>query len=179
MFERFSREARGAVIAAQQVARATTSRTIDTRHVLVALAEGSGPAATALRKTGVDVDRFTTALRSELTTAGLDPEALASVGIDLAAVRERTDAVFGPGALDRAGHSPGHIPFTRDARKALELALRETLRLKQKTIDGRHLLLGILRADCPGRDALTEQGIDLDELRRVLEDLDVPGSRSA
>lgn len=179
MFERFSREARGAVIAAQQVAREAASRTVDTRHVLVALAAGVGPAATALRNAGVDVDRFTTALRSELTAAGLDPEALASLGIDLASVRERTDAVFGAGALDRAGHSPGHIPFTRDAKKALELALRETLRLKQKTIDGRHLLLGILRADCPGRDALTERGIDLDELRRALEDLDAPGSRSA
>lgn len=179
MFERFSREARAAVIAAQQVAHATTSRTIDTRHVLVALAEEVGPAATALRDAGVDVDRFTTDLRSALTAAGLDPEALASLGIDLAAVRERTDAVFGPGALDRAGHSPGHIPFTRDAKKALELALRETTRLKQKTIDGRHLLLGILRADCPGRDALTERGIDLDELRQALENLDAPGSRSA
>jgi ATP-dependent Clp protease ATP-binding subunit ClpA len=179
MFERFSREARGAVIGAQQVAREAASRTIDTRHVLVALAEGVGPAATALRNAGVDLDRFTTALFSELTAAGLDPEALASLGIDLAEVRERTDAVFGAGALDRVGHSPGHIPFTRDAKKALELALRETLRLEQKTIDGRHLLLGILCADCPGRDALTDWGIDLDELRRALEDLDAPGSRSA
>jgi ATP-dependent Clp protease ATP-binding subunit ClpA len=179
MFERFSREGRGAVISAQEVARATASRTVDTRHVLVALAEGLGPVATVLRNAGNDVDRFSTELRSELTAAGLDPEALASLGIDLAAVREHTDAVFGPGALDRAGHSPGHIPFTRDAKKALELALRETLRLKHKTIDGRHLLLGILRADCPGRDALTEWGINLDELRRALEDVDAPGSRSA
>lgn len=179
MFERFSREARGAVIAAQQVARATASRAVDTRHVLVALTEGTGPAATALRDAGIDIERFATAVRSDLTAAGLDTEALASLGIDLAAVRERTDAVFGPGALDRAGQSPGHIPFTRDAKKALELALRETLRLEQKTIDGRHLLLGIVRTDCPGRDTLTERGVDLDELRSALEDLDTPGSRSA
>ena len=179
MFERFSREARGAVIAAQQVAHETHSRTIDTRHVLVALAEGIGPAATALRDAGVDVGRLTTALRSELSTAGLDREALASLGIDLAVVRERTDAVFGQGALDRARRSHGHIPFTRDARKALELALREAIRLKQKTIDGRHLLLGILRADCPGSDALTRRGIDIGEVRRAVDDLDAPGSRSA
>ena len=179
MFERFSREARGVVIAAQQVARETASRSVDTRHVVVALAEGDGPAAAALRKTEVSVERLTTGLRSELTAAGLDAEALASLGIDLASVRERTDAVFGPGALDRAGHSPGHIPFTRDAKKALELALRETLRLQQKTIDGRHLLLGILRAGCPGRDALTERGIDPPELQRALENVGAPGSRSA
>lgn len=179
MFERFSREAREAVIAAQQVARDAASRQIDTRHVLVAMAEGIGPVATALRAAGVDVDQFTASLRAELTAAGIDPAALASLGIDLAAVREHADAVFGPGALDRAAHSPGHIPFTRDAKKALELALRETLRLKQRTIDERHLLLGILRAGCPGRAALIDRGIDLDELRRSLEDHDAPGSRSA
>lgn len=179
MFERFSREARGAVIAAQDVARATASRTIDTRHVLVALAEQAGPAATALAAAGLDVGRLAEKLRSEITTDGLDGEALASLGIDLTAVRERTDAVFGAGALDRVGHSPGHIPFTRDAKKALELALREALRLKQKTIDGRHLLLGIIRADCPGRDALTAQGIRVEELRQALDYLDEPGARSA
>jgi ATP-dependent Clp protease ATP-binding subunit ClpA len=179
MFERFNREARAAVIAAQEVARSSASRTVDTRHVLVALAEGVGPAATALRGTGVDVDALATGLRSELTASGLDPEALASLGIDLAAIRERTDAVFGPGALDSAGHSPGHIPFTRDAKKALQLALRETIRLGHRAIDGRHLLLGMLRADCPARDALDRRGIDLDELRTRLEQVDEPGSRSA
>lgn len=179
MFERFSREARTAVIAAQQVAREAASRTIDTRHVLVALAEQAGPAATALQKAGVDVDRLTGTLRADLRASGLDPEALASLGIDLDAVRERTDAVFGPGALDRAGHSPGHIPFTRDAKKALELALREAIRLKRRSIDGRDLMLGILRADSPGRDALAEHGVDVDELRRALEAHDAPGTKSA
>lgn len=179
MFERFSREARAAVISAQQVAREAASRTIDTRHVLVALAEQEGPASAALRQVGVDVDRLTSTLRTDLKASGLDTEALASLGIDLDAVRERTDAVFGPGALDRAGHSPGHIPFTRDAKKALQLALREAVRLKHRSIDERHLLLGILRADSPGRDALAEHGVDVDELRRVLEAHDAPGTKSA
>lgn len=39
MFERFTREARAAVTAAQQVARDAGAREIDTRHVLVALLE--------------------------------------------------------------------------------------------------------------------------------------------
>ncbi|MGA3564437.1 Clp protease N-terminal domain-containing protein [Melissospora conviva] len=179
MFERFSREARGAVTGAQQVARDTATRTIDTRHILVALAEGASPAATALRTAGVDIHQFTATLRSELMSAAIDPEALAGLGIDLAAVRERTDATFGSGALDRVGHSPRHIPFTRDAKKALELALREAIRLRQKSIDGRHLLLGILDIECPGRDALTARDVDLHELRRALEDLNATGSQSA
>jgi ATP-dependent Clp protease ATP-binding subunit ClpA len=179
MFERFTAEARAAVIAAQQVAREAGARQIDTRHVVVALAEANGPAATALRDAGVDVEALTAALRADATAAGLDPEALASIGVDLAAVRERTDAVFGRGAVDRAGHSPGHIPFTRDAKKALELALREAVRLKHPALDGRHLLLGILRAASPGREALAAHGVDLDELRRTLEGRKAPGSRSA
>lgn len=182
MFERFSSEARGAVTAAQDVARATASRAIDTRHLLVALAEGAaGPdsATAALREVGIEPDRLAGALRSELTADGLDSEALGSLGIDLTAVRRRTDEVFGAGALDHAGRSPGHIPFTRDAKKALELALREALRLKQKPIDVRHLLLGIIRAECPGRDALLERGVHLEALRRALDEGGEPGARSA
>ncbi len=60
----------------------------------------------------------------------------------------QAEAVFGPDALERAARAPGgHIPFTPDAKKALELALSEAIRLKQNRpelrLDSRH------RA-CPG-----------------------------
>ncbi|PRI12180.1 Clp protease N-terminal domain-containing protein [Leucobacter massiliensis] len=168
MFERLSHEARATVAAAQDVAGATASRSIDTRHLLMALTGQETPAA-ALRRLDVDPERLRESLRAELVASGIDSEALQSLGIDLAAVRERADAVFGPGALDAAGHRPARIPFTRDAKKALELALREALRLKNKTIGASHVLLGILRAQCPARDFLTAQGIDADALRRSLE----------
>lgn len=71
--------------------------------------------AATFRELGVDVAGLVTSLRSELRESGLDREALASLGIDLDAVRERAEAVFGPGALDSAGHGPGRIPFSRDA----------------------------------------------------------------
>jgi ATP-dependent Clp protease ATP-binding subunit ClpA len=147
--------------------------------VLVALAEGSRPVGLALQQVGADRAGLTVTLRTEVRSSGLDPEALASLGIDLDAVRERTDAVFGPGALDRVGRSPRHIPFTPDAKKALEQALREAIRVKQKTIDGRHLMLGMLRADSAARDALAAAGVDLDALRRTLEAHGTPGSSSA
>jgi ATP-dependent Clp protease ATP-binding subunit ClpA len=179
MFERFSQEARLAVVGAQQVARAVGSRTIDTRHVLVALAEQDGPASRGLRSVGVDVEALAAGVRIELSSGGLDAEALASLGINLDAVRMRADEVFGPGALAGAGHSPGHIPFTSDAKKALQLALRETIRLGRKNIDGGSLLLGMLRADSPARDSLTRESVDLNALRHALEQPSSPGSKSA
>lgn len=171
MFERFSKEARAAVVAAQTIAREAGSPSIDSRHLLAALVEADGPALDAIAAVGLDPDAVSTRLRTDIRSGGLDGEALASLGIDLESVRRRTDETFGPGALDRAGRPPrkGHVPFTPDAKKALELALREAVRLQDRAIDGGHLLLGILRADCPGGRVLQEAGADVAELRREVE----------
>lgn len=171
MFERFTKDARAAVVAAQEVARETGSRTTDSRHLLIALVEDPGPVRRALLTIGADVEAVVGAARAELRAGGIDPDALAAIGIDLDAVRDRADGVFGPGALERAGRAPGgHIRFTPDAKKALELALREAIRLKHRTIQAGHLLLGILRADSPGRALLLRTRVDTDALREVLEE---------
>jgi len=147
MFERFTAEARDVVVHAQTVARESGTRSIDGRHLLLGLAGTAGPAADALASVGLDPARLARDLKGELQSGGLDAEALASVGIDLEAVRASADAVFGKDALDRAGRAPvkGHIPFTADAKKSLELALREAVRLRTNRIDGTMLLLGTLR----------------------------------
>jgi ATP-dependent Clp protease ATP-binding subunit ClpA len=177
MFERFAKEARHVVVEAQLQARAAGSRSIDTRHVLIALAETPGSATTALRAVGMDTAELVAGVRRDLSPDGLDADALASVGIDLDAVRERADAVFGEGALDRptGRWRGGHIPFTADAKKTLELALREALRLHHSGIDNRDLLLGLLRnVGSPGeralREALTMAGSDVKALRSALEE---------
>jgi ATP-dependent Clp protease ATP-binding subunit ClpA len=179
MFERFTKEARAAVVDAQVVAHALHSPTIDTRHLLVAVTEADGgPAASALRAAGLDpADVAARGRRSIGAGDALDAEALAAVGVDLDEVRRRTDEVFGAGALDRAGarrtRRGAHVPFATDAKKALELALREAIRLKDSGIDSPHLLLGVLRADSPGRrvltDALDAAGADADALRAAAE----------
>ncbi len=176
MFERFTKEARAAVITAQTVARDAGSRSIDTRHLLVVLATGPDPVPAALRSVGVDPDTLAARIRDDLRAGGLDAEALASLGIDLDSVRARTESVFGEGALARAGRrgGKGHIPFTPDAKKALELALREAVRLGSSGIDGSLLLLGILRATgSPGERALwralAEAGTDTPALRAAVE----------
>ncbi len=103
----------------------------------------------------------------------LDPAALAAVGIDLDEVTRRTEATFGKGALTWAGRvlrgRRKHIPFTPDAKKSLELALREAIRLGAKEIHGGHLLLGMTRAESPARGILSDAGADLDQVRRLAE----------
>ena len=176
MFERFTADARDVVVRAQTVARESGTRSIDARHLLLGLAETAGPAADALASVGLDPAGLARELRSELQSGGLDAEALASVGIDLDAVRASADAVFGKDALDRVGRAAvkGHIPFTADAKKSLELALLEAVRLRVQRIDGAMLLLGTLRgtgspAELTLRRALAEVGSSPAALRQAVE----------
>lgn len=176
MFETFTAGARQVVVGAQTVARETGARAIDGRHLLLGLTETVGPAPDALTSVGLDPLRLARDLRTELSSGALDAAALASVGIDLATVRASADEVFGQGALDRARRSPtkGHIPFTADAKKALELALREAVRLHTNRIDGAMLLLGMLRAtgspaELVLRRALAEVGSTPDAVRLAVE----------
>ncbi len=176
MFERFTTDARNAVVEAQIVARQAGSPTIDTRHVLIALAEPDGAARDALEDVGVGATELTRRLRADIAAGGLDGQALASLGIDLDAVRRQADAVFGAGALERAARRSraGHLPFAAEAKKTLELALREAVRLHASAIDGNFLLLGVLRcsgcaAESELRRALAEAGSDPASLRAAIE----------
>ena len=171
MFERFTHDAREAVTTAQEVARETSSRSIDTRHLLLALVTTDGTARTALRESGTDVEALAARGRADLRAGSIDADALAGIGIDLDAVRRQADAAFGPDALQRAGRrSRRHVPFSTDAKKAIELSLREALRLRHTSIDSRHLLLGIMRSTSPGRALLQKAGVDTGALRKALED---------
>ncbi|GAA4610153.1 Clp protease N-terminal domain-containing protein [Actinoallomurus liliacearum] len=174
MFERFTDEARQVVKLAQEEARRRRHPFIGTEHLLLAfLDEGHGPAAQALTAQGVtgsDIDRRMTLLTGPPDN-GLDPEALATIGIDLDQVREATEASFGPGALNPRGchHREvrrGHIPLTKRAKKILEFALREALALGHNYIGSGHMLLGLLREDHGlAVRLLTDAGVDLTALR--------------
>ncbi|WP_107659531.1 Clp protease N-terminal domain-containing protein [Nocardia suismassiliense] len=164
MFERFTKSARLAVVTAQEDARELRSATIEIEHVLLGLlSQGEHDLKALLADAGITHDSVMSALakRGKGEPLGAeDAEALRSIGIDLDAVRETLAENFGEDALDRAapreekrglfgwgrGGDFGHIPFTRDAKKVLELSLREALARKDKAIESGHLLLGILRA---------------------------------
>src|SRR5436309_15609702 len=147
MFERFTKRARVVVVHAQEIARQRHSATIGTEHLLLALfAVPEGLAATILARLQVDRADVETDLERG---APFDADGLAMLGIDLAEVRRQAEETFGPGALDRtsAAHGRwggGHIPFERDTKKGLELALREAVRLGHGFIGTEHLLLGLM-----------------------------------
>ncbi|GAA1015559.1 hypothetical protein Aple_050650 [Acrocarpospora pleiomorpha] len=156
MFERFTDEARQVVQRAQAEARRLSHQHTGTEHVLLGLlADPESPAAKALR--GIDHAQAEAAIqalvRQPCHGEPLDADLLGTLGIDLDAVREKVEASFGPGSLDRAPFrtrrgalvSGRHLSWTPKAKKALELSLREALALKSKEINTTHLLLGLIR----------------------------------
>ncbi|MGO9153259.1 Clp protease N-terminal domain-containing protein [Mycobacterium sp.] len=161
MFERFTRQARVAVVLAQEEARELCTREIAPQHLLLGILQTAGHDLSAvLSGYGLTVD----AVRARLIEAAPktdesrpdfaeDSEALRAIGIDLRAVRDSVARTFGPDAFDdavsqsgRRRRRRGHIPFTRPAKKTLEYAVREALAHKDNEIGCEHLLLGILRS---------------------------------
>ena len=92
----------------------------------------------------------------------------------LGLLRQRVEAAFGPGALERtrrSGTKPGRrsIPFTPSAKRALELSLRASLELGHRSIGSEHVLLGIVAADDrPVERLLTEHGVDPGSVRQAV-----------
>lgn len=120
-----------------------------------------------------------------------DTAALRTIGIDLDAVRAAVEESFGPGALDgstaheagnqgpwwrrrdrpsqQTGAPRGHIPFTPQAKKVLELSLREALALKHDYIGTEHLLLGLIReGQGTAMQIIRDEGVQPDQLRKDL-----------
>lgn len=163
MFERFTKGARAAVVAAQGEGRALGRERIGPEDLLLGVAVTPGRAADVLASHGSGADALRAARRPPI-----DPGALASIGIDLDEIRRRAEASFGPGALERgrAGRR-GHVPFTPEAKKALELALREALHLGDKEIGAEHVLLGLLREGGASR-LLKAAGADPAAVREAL-----------
>ena len=103
----------------------------------------------------------------------LDADALASIGIDLDAVRRASDAAFGAGALDRAhlrragrrGVTSGPR-MTKPTKRALELGLRAAVRRGDRSISSGHLLLGVLDLGSgPALSSLVAVSVDPARLR--------------
>lgn len=156
MFERFTDGARAVLVDAQEQARRLHQEEILAEHLLLAvLAQPTSASARVLRDHGVQQDRLVGEVAA--LDAG-DHAALSELGIDLAAVRQRAEAAFGPGALDRPRPrrvgllrritwTGGHLRFSDDAKRALEQALRQALALRQRDITIDHVLLGLLADD--------------------------------
>ncbi|HUY51255.1 MAG TPA: Clp protease N-terminal domain-containing protein [Streptosporangiaceae bacterium] len=120
MFERFTPAARTVVVCAQEHARRLGHRYIGCEHLLHALVSTGQAASVVLREHGVTPERVEEEIvrraglgAGAVLFADLDRDALASIGIDLDAVRARIEASFGPEAVTRADQAihGGPRPF--------------------------------------------------------------------
>ncbi len=173
MFEKFHPDARQAIVRSKAEALQLGQPEIGTEHLLLALMTGRGMACDALTAAGVDAADLRARLQHGSASAAppLDADALASLGIDLDAVRRATDAAFGPGALDRIAarrrrRRRSGPRMTQSHKRAIELALRSAVRLDHRHISSGHLLLGLLdQPASPAVTVLTDAGVDIARLR--------------
>ena len=117
MFERFTDRARRVVVLAQEEARMLNHPHVGTEHVLIALIREGG---------------------------GVAAQALGALGVTEEAARQQVEEIVGPG---QPGSQQGHLPFTPQGKKALQLSLREAIALGHAYIGTEHILLGLIRAD--------------------------------
>ncbi|WP_067896530.1 Clp protease N-terminal domain-containing protein [Nocardia vaccinii] len=191
MFEKFGKAARYAVVMAQEEARMLRAPNIDVEHLLLGLAAGPDD---GIRKvlagggiTAATIRESLSGKRSAEPLGEDDAAALRSIGIDLDAVRESLEATFGADALDRAavpekprgrfgfggngGTNFGHIPFTKQGKKVIELSLREAIARGDNRIEAAHILLGVLRAPTARTVELLGGDQGVEAVRRAVHDL--------
>lgn len=105
---------------------------------------------------------------------GVAAQALASLDISIAAVRERVVVIDGPAK----GASTGELPLTSRAKKVIGLSHDEALRMGRSEVGAEHVLLAIAsEGESVAAVVLREQvGSDLSVVRdRVMELLAEPG----
>ena len=90
---------------------------------------------------------------------GLAARVLESLDITVERVRAQVVRIVGSGEEVTSGQ----IPFTPRAKKVLELALREALRLGHNYIGTEHILLALLEAE-DGTGVLAGLGLDRDRV---------------
>jgi ATP-dependent Clp protease ATP-binding subunit ClpA len=155
------------VVDAQRAARALGHEAIGTEHVLLGLlARDDDLAARLLAGWGVeraDVERDVVARHAEAPSGGSEGPRR-RVGRGGRSARDGDDAA-GDRPHRRSRH---HIPFTRPAKKTLELALRESMALGNAYIGAEHVLLGLLRADDIAAELLAARGVTYDRVHAAL-----------
>src|ERR1700683_1795071 len=133
MFERFTPDARAVIKNAVEHASRLGHRYVGGEHVLLAAVSTSQPASAVLCAHGLTPERVEGEIVRRVGLgagaglfAGLDRDALASIGIDIDAVRARIESSFGPQALSAAAWAvhretrrrrPGPVRSSRRGRR--------------------------------------------------------------
>lgn len=135
IFNRFTRETRRCVEAAVEEARVLGHDSVGDEDLLLGILRADeGLGAAALSSLGVTLE----GVREE--SEQMLSDALTSIGISLEQVRREAGDAFAMRVPDDR-----RIPFSPRAKKALEQALREAVRLRNSRIGTEHVLLGVLR----------------------------------
>ena len=120
MFERFTDEARALVALAVEHAIRLGHRYVGGEHILLAAVTAGQPASAVLSAHGVTPELVEEEIVRRVGLGagaglfgGLDKDALATIGIDLDAVRARIEASFGPQALAHAAQAAHRDPRRR------------------------------------------------------------------
>ncbi|MEW6153618.1 MAG: Clp protease N-terminal domain-containing protein [Actinomycetota bacterium] len=97
-------------------------------------------------------------------------KAIVAAGVGLDALREAATAALAP----RAADPPALVPYGPDARKALEVTIRQALRLGHNYVGTEHILLALLETGPPdgplaaaGLDPTTVERLVVAELARL------------
>jgi len=149
MFERFTDRARRVVELARHEARTLGDDHIGPEHILLGLIdEGQGVGTIALTSMGIDLDQMRQAVQDSIGRGTQRPP------------------------------ESGHIPFSPQAKKALELSLREADQLGHNYIGTEHILLALIREGGGAAQLLAGAGVDHDRARQQVVEL-LSGRREA
>ncbi|GAA4397134.1 Clp protease N-terminal domain-containing protein [Tsukamurella soli] len=121
--------------AADFTARGPFSRFTDRARLCIVAAQ---EAARATRSPVIGTEHLLLGLFDQ--PDGLAAQALRAAGVTDEALRGAVAAVSAPGSDEPSGH----IPFDTSAKKAIELTVREALRLGHNYVGTEHILLGLL-----------------------------------
>lgn len=164
MFERFTEGARRVVGRAAD--RAVHEPCVTTEHLLYELLALRGTqGAAVLDRLGVaarraDLERDLDAARRRGGITKADADALAGLGIDVAEVVDRVEAVHGAGALapPATRRRRRGIPLDGQAKAVLEKSLRIALARGDKHVGDEHMLLALAATPGIAAEVLADHG---------------------
>jgi ATP-dependent Clp protease ATP-binding subunit ClpA len=155
--------------AGADLARRLGHNYVGTEHVLsVLVRDPEGASARLLTQLGVSAEAVEAALACWLAdgtpAARIDPQALAELGIDFEAVRERLEQTFGPGALERT--RSGCLGICPRLKLALAYALDHAA---GRPLKDEHVVLGMLNVpDSVAARVLGGLGVSLQAAEAII-----------
>ena len=142
--ENFTIKSQEAVQSAHRLAESKGHQQIDAEHLFWSLLDDEeGVAAQIIKRIGVNV----TLLKK-----------------DVEVVLDRMPKVIGATPV-------GQIYITQKLKDVLEAARKEAEHLKDEYVSVEHLLIGVLRIDCPAADILKRYGVDQSKLLAAMRDI--------